>query len=320
MRASFAVAVAVLSTIMCPAAGAQEFPPRQISMVVGFPAGGGTDLFARLFAQKLSAGLGTSVIVENRPGGAGTIGTGFVVRAAPTGQTLLFTPSNLAMTQALNRKLPFDVRRDLAPITLTARIPFVLVVHPVLPVRSVKEFLALARARPGALDYGSSGSGSPPHFAMELLKGMAKIDIHHVPYKGAAPITTALLSGEVQASFLIPPIAQPHMQSGKMRGLGVTTLQRSAALPDLPSINEAGVPGFEVTQWHALLAPAKTPAEIISRLNAEMVKVLGAADVRQRLGAEGAEIIGSTPDALGAHVAAEIAKYTELVRRLKLDR
>jgi tripartite-type tricarboxylate transporter receptor subunit TctC len=309
---------AVCMSVIHATAHAQDFSPKQITVVVGFPAAGGTDLFARLFAQKLAAGLGAGAIVDNRPGAAGTLGTNAVVRAAPNGQTLLFTPSTIAMTKALYEKLPFDPQHDLAPVIMTARIPFVLVVHPSLPVRNVKEFLALAKRKPGALDYGSSGPGSPPHFAMELLKTKAAIDIHHVPYKGAGQITTGLLSGEVQTSFLIPPVSQPHMQSGKVRGLAVSTRNRSSAFPDLPSLHEAGVAEFEVTQWHAFFAPAKTPAHIIARLNAEIVKALSAPDVRQRLAAEGADVVGSTPAELAAHLASEITVYTGLAQRLGL--
>ena len=299
-------------------AQAQDFAPRQVVVVVGFPAGGGTDLFARIFAQKLGSALGANVIVENRPGGAGTIGTGVVARAAPNGQTLLFTPSNLAMTQAIYRKLPFDPRRDLAPITMTSRIPFVLVVHPALPARSVKDFIALAKARPGALDYASSGSGSPPYFAMELLKAAATININHIPYKGAGPITTALLTGETQASFLIPPFAKPHIDASKMRGLAVTTRERSSALPGLPTLHEAGLTDYEVTQWHGFFAPARTPVDTVNRLQAELVKALAAPDVKQRLAVEGAEVVGSTPAELAAYLGREIARYTTLAERLQL--
>ncbi len=313
------IAVCGLAMALLPAlANAQDFPPKQISVVVGFPAGGGTDLFARLFAQKIAATLATTVIVENRPGAAGTVGTNTVVRAAPQGQMLLFTPSNLAMTKAIYKKLPFDPQQDLAPITITARIPFVLVVHPSVPALNVKAFVALAKRRPGALDYGSSGPGSPPYFAMELLKFKAGIDIRHVPYKGAGQITTGLLSGEVQTSFLIPPISQPHMQSGRLRGLAVTTRGRSSALPDLPSLHEAGIADYEVTQWHAFFAPAKTPAAIINRLQSEIVKALAAPDVKQRLAAEGAEIVGSSPTELATHLESEIRIYTELAQRLGL--
>lgn len=259
------------------------------------------------------------MIVENRPGGAGTLGTGVVVRAAPTGQTLLFTPSNLAMTQAVSRDLPFDVRRDLVPVTMTAKIAFVLVIHPSLPARDMKAFLALARARPGALDYGSSGAGSPPHFATELLKHAAGIDIRHIPYKGAGQILTALLSGEVQASFLIPPIAREHMRSGKLRGLAVSTPRRSPAVPELPTLAEAGVPGYAVTQWHGFFAPAKTPAAVVQRLHAEIVKALATPAMRQRLEAEGAEAAGLGSAELANFLAEEIRVWSDLARRIRLD-
>jgi len=314
---AMAAAALLLSTTTTTAA-AQDFPPRQMVIVVGFPAGGGTDLFARVFAQKLAAALGTTVIVDNRPGAAGTVGNALVARAAPNGATLLFTPSNLAMAPAIYKSLSYDTVRDLAPVVMTARIPFVLVVHPALPVKSVKEFLALARAKPGALDYGSSGPGSPPYFAMELLKYTARVNLNHIPYKGAGPILTGLMSGEVQASFLIPPLAMPQMQGGKMRGLAVSTPERSSVLPDLPSLREAGVTGFEVTQWHGFFAPAKTPAAIVSRLNAEVVKTLASPEIRQRLAAEGADIAGGSPAELGAFLAAELKVWTDLAQRLGL--
>lgn len=296
----------------------QEFAPKQITIVVGFPAGGGTDIFARLFAQKLTAALGTSVIVENRPGASSTIGAHVVARAPPNGQTLLFTSASLALSKALYRTLPFDPQRDLAPIAMTARIPFVLVVHPSVPARSVKEFLALAKRKAGLLDYGTSGTGSAPHFAIEVLKLQAGIDISHVPYKGAGPNTTAQLSGEVQVSMLIPPVSQPHMRSGRMRGLAVTTRDRSSALPDLPSLHEAGIADYNVPQWHAMLAPGKTPAFIVSRLNAEITKALATPDIRQRLAAEGADIGNGTPAELAAQLASDIEVYTKFAQRLGL--
>lgn len=297
---------------------APEYAPRQVTVVVGFPPGGGTDIFARVFAQKLGAALGASVIVENRPGASGTIGTGVVVRAAPNGQTLLFTPSNIAMTPAIQKGLAFDVRRDLAPITLVSRLPFVLVVHPALPVRNVKELIALAKARPGALDYASSGAGGPPFFAMELLKAAAGVDINHVPYKGAGPITTAMLTGETQMSFLIPPVSKTHIDAGKMRGLGVSTRERSSVLPALPTLHEAGLHGFDVPQWQAFFAPARTPPEVVSRLHAEIVKALASPEIRQRMLAEGAEPVGAPPAELASYLAQELARYGTVAQRLKL--
>jgi len=313
-----ALAVGLIVAGAAGTVSAQDFLSRPITLVVPFPAGGGTDLFARVFAQKLAAALGTTVVVDNRPGAAGTVGNAIVARAAPTGQTLLFTPSNLAMAPAIYKSLPYDTVRDLAPIIMTARIPFVLAVHPALPVRNVKDFLALARAKPGALDYGSSGAGSPPYFAMELLKYTARVDLHHIPYKGAGPILTGLMSGEVQASFLIPPLVMPQVRSGKLRGLAVSTPERSSVLPALPTLREAGVAGFEVTQWHGFFAPAKTPAAIVSRLNAEVAKTLASVEIKQRLAAEGADIAGGTPADLGAFLAAEIKVWTGLAQRLGL--
>lgn len=303
------------------AAQTQDFAPKQITIIVGFPAGGGTDIFARLFAQKLAATLGASVIVENRPGASSTIGAHAVVRAQPNGQTLLFTSASLALSKALYKTLPFDPQQDLAPIAMTARIPFVLVVHPSVPARSVKEFLALAKRKPGLLDYGTSGTGSAPHFAMEVLKFKTGADINHVPYKGAGPNTTGQLSGEVQVSMLIPPVSQPHMRSGRMRGLAVTTRDRSSALPDLPSLREAGIPDYDVPQWHAFLAPGKTPAWIVGRLNAEIMKALAAPDIRQRLAAEGADVASGTPAELAAQLASDIDVYAKFAQRLglKLD-
>lgn len=313
-----ALAVGLIVAGAAGTVSAQDFLSRPITLVVPFPAGGGTDLFARVFAQKLAAALGTTVVVDNRPGAAGTVGNAIVARAAPTGQTLLFTPSNLAMAPAIYKSLPYDTVRDLAPIIMTARIPFVLAVHPALPVRNVKDFLALARAKPGALDYGSSGAGSPPYFAMELLKYTARVDLHHIPYKGAGPILTGLMSGEVQASFLIPPLVMPQVRGGKLRGLAVSTPERSSVLPALPTLREAGVAGFEVTQWHGFFAPAKTPAAIVSRLNAEVAKTLASVEIKQRLAAEGADIAGGTPAELGAFLAAEITVWTDLAQRLGL--
>ncbi len=318
MRGLFAVCAGV-AIGSAPNVVAQEFPPKQITIIVGFPAGGGTDFFARVFAQKLAPALGASVIVENRAGAAGTLGTGLVVRAAPNGQTLLFTPSNLAMTQAISRNLTFDARKDLAPITMTAKIAFVLVIHPSLPARNVKELVALAKARPGALDYGSSGAGSPPNFAAELFKYKAGVDIRHIPYKGAGQILTSLLAGEVQSSFLIPPIARQHMQGGKLRGLAVTTPQRSVAVPELPTLHEAGVADYDVTQWHGFFAPAKTPVAIINRLHTEIVKSLATPEIKQRLVAEGAEAAGGAPAELGAFLAEEIRMWSDLAQRIRLS-
>lgn len=296
----------------------QNFSPKQITIIVGFPAGGGTDIFARLFGQKLAAALNTNVIIENRPGASSTIGAHAVARAQPNGQTLLFTSASLALSKALFKSLPFDPQQDLAPIAMTARIPFVLVVHPSVPVRNVKDLLALAKRRPGSIDFGSSGIGSAPHFAMEMLKDRAGVNINHIPYKGAGPNTIGQLSGEVQVSMLIPPVSQPHIQNGRMRGLAVSTRNRSSALPDLPSLQEAGVLDYDVPQWHGFLAPGKTPSAIISQLSAEIVKALSAADIKKRLVTEGADAASGTPAELATQLASDIASYTTFAQRLGL--
>lgn len=318
LSAALVVAFGALSHT---AAHGQDFPPKQITIIVGFGAGGGTDIFARLFGDEIEKALGATVIIANRPGAAGTIGTGMVARAAPNGQTLLFTPANIATTKALYKNLPFDPQRDLAPISMTARIPFILVVHPSVPARNVKELVQLAKRTPAILNYGSSGPGSFPYFAMELLKFHAGIDLRDVPYKGSSTVLIALISGEVDASFQIPPLALPHMRSGKMRGLAVSTVTRSSALPDLPSLHEAGISGFEMAQWHAFFTPAKTPPATINALNSVIVKALATPQMKKRLSSEGAEIAGSTPAELAALLASEIKKYAEQVQRLglKLD-
>ena len=319
-RAFLALAGSALcaSTIFSQSAFAQTQTSKQITIVVGFPPGGGTDIFARLFAQKLTSATGSVVIVENRPGASSTIGAAAVARAAPNGQTLLFTSASLALAKALYAKLPFDPQTDLTPITMTARIPFVLVAHPSLPVRTVRDLLALAKRKPGALDFGSSGTGSAPHLAMEIFKFRSGVDVHHVPYRGAGPNTTAQVSGEVQLSMLIPPVSQPHIAAGRMRALGVTTAKRSSALPDVPTLQEAGIAGYDVPQWHGFFAPANTPSAVIERVYSEIAKSLAAPDVKQRLAAEGADLVGGTPAELGAQLATDVDTYTHVVQRLRL--
>lgn len=309
-----------LFAIVCLAAigttaGAQDFPSRQIVIVVPFPAGGGSDLFARVFAQKLAAGFGRAVIVDNRAGGSGNIGAATVAHAPPDGHTLLFTASTIALSQAIQKDRLFDAQRELAPVTMTALIPLILVVHPALPVHSVKDLLAIARARPGELAYGSAGVGSAVHFAMELLKVKTGANIFHVPYKGAAQIQTALLSGEVQLAFVVPPLAAPHIKSGKLRALGVSTLKRSAAFPTIPPLREAGVANFEAPQWHGFFLPAKTPPSVINRIHMEISKALASPEMKVRLAAEGADIVGSSPDEFARFFASEVAKWSVVAQR-----
>jgi tripartite-type tricarboxylate transporter receptor subunit TctC len=301
--------------LFCAPAHAQDFPSRNITIIVPFPAGGGNDIFGRLIGQRLAAAFGRTVIVDNRPGASGNIGAEAVVRAAPDGHTILYGNANVATTQVVPPKPAFDPQRDLAPVSMTVLIPFVLVSHPSLPVRNVKDLLALAKAKPGDLTFSAGSTGSIAHLAMALLKLNTKLDARHVPYKGAAPSVVALLSGEVQISFLVPPVVQPQIRNGKARGLAVSSLKRSTVLPDIPTLHEAGVRDFEALQWHGLFAPAKTPPAIVTRIHAEVVKALASSEMKERLAAEGAEVVGSAPTEFAAFFRSEIKKWSEVVQR-----
>ena len=306
--------------LFCAPAHAQDFPSRNITIIVPFPAGGGNDIFGRLIGQRLAAAFGRTVIVDNRPGASGNIGAEAVVRAAPDGHTILYGNANLATTQVVPPKPAFEPQRDLAPVSMTVLIPFVLAAHPSLPVRNVKDLLALAKAKPGDLTYGAT-TGSIPHLAMERLKLSTKLDARNVPYKGAAPSLIALVSGEVQISFLVPPVVQPQIRNGKIRGLAVSALKRSAVLPDIPTLHEAGVRDFEALQWHGFFVPAKTPPTIVTRIHAEVVKALAAPQMKERIAAEGAEIVGSPPTEFAAFIRSETKKWSEVVQRsgMKLE-
>ena len=303
------------ATLFCAHAYAQEFPSRNVTIIVPFPAGGGNDIFARLIGQRLAAALGRTVIVDNRAGASGNIGAEAVVRAAPDGHTILYGNANVATTQVVPPKPAFDPQRDLAPVSMTVLIPFVLVAHPSLPVRNVKDLLALAKAKPGDLTFSAGSTGSITHLAMELLKLNTKLDARYVPYKGAAPSLVALLSGEVQISFLVPPVVQSQIRNGKARGLAVSSLKRSTALPEIPTLHEAGVKDFEALQWHGFFVPARTPPAIVTRIHVEVVKALAASEMKERLATEGAEIVGSTPTDFAAFFRSEVKKWSEVVQR-----
>jgi len=302
-------------TLFCGPAHAQEFPSRNITIIVPFPAGGGNDIFGRLIGQRLAAAFGRTVIVDNRSGASGNIGAEAVVRAAPDGHTILYGNANVATTQVVPPKPAFDPQRDLAPVSMTVLIPFVLVAHPSLPVRSVRDLLALVKGKPGDLTFSAGSTGSITHLAMELLKLNTKLDVRYVPYKGAAPSVVALLSGEVQISFLVPPVVQSQIRNGKMRGLAVSSLKRSTALPDIPTLHEAGVKDFEALQWHGFFVPARTPPAIVTRIHVEVVKALAASEIKERLATEGAEIVGSTPTDFAAFFRSEVKKWSEVVQR-----
>jgi tripartite-type tricarboxylate transporter receptor subunit TctC len=299
---------------MAGVAQPQSYPQKPIRVIVPAAAGGTTDLTARLVGQKMTERLGQAVIVENRPGGNETIGTDAVAKSAPDGHTvLLAAPASIVILPHL-QKLPYSAERDLAPVSLAAVTPLILVVHPSVPAQTVKELIALAKARPGHLSYASAGSGGVQHLAAELLKTTAKIDIVHIPYKGAGPVMQDLVGGQVQMFFAGMPPAMPHVRSGKLRALAVTTTTRSSAAPEVPTMEEAGVPRFDISNWFAYFVPSATPRDVIDRLNGEIVRALKQQDVREKLAAAGADALGTSPEELASFMRAESTKFAELVK------
>jgi tripartite-type tricarboxylate transporter receptor subunit TctC len=295
-------------------ANAQAYPTKPIRLVVPYPAGGGGDLLARPLAQSLTETLGQQVIVENRGGAGGNLGMELVAKSPPDGYTLaLGLTAQYAVNPSLYPKLSYDPVKDFAPVSLLVRNPYVLSVHPTLPARSVKELIALAKARAGQLAFSSAGNGSGAHLCGEIMKTMAGIKIVHVPYKGAAPAMTDLIAGQVQFSFLSWRASGPHVKSGRLRALGVSTANRSPALPDLPAIAET-LPGYDLPVWYGVAAPAGTPREIIARLNAEILRMLATPDFRQRMEVDAAEPIGGTPEQFGDYIRSEIVKYAKVVK------
>ncbi len=295
-------------------AAAQNYPTRAIRIIVPFAPGGATDVVLRLLAPRLSENLGQQVVVDNRPGGAATIGMDITAKAAPDGYTLGVATLTFSINPNLFSKLPYNTEKDLAPVSLIAIVPLVLSVHPSVPVRSVKELIAFAKARPGSLNYSSSGNASASQMAAELFSSMSGIRIVHVPYQGGGPALLAILSGQVSILAGAIPVMQPYFQSGKLVGLGVTTATRDPAIPDIPTIAEAGVPGYESREWQGIVVPAGTPSAVISRLNQAFVKVLTAPELKERFAAAGAHPVGSTPDELAAHIKKEIAIMGKLVK------
>ena len=306
--------VVVLAAASAPAAAA-DYPARPLRFVVGFTPGGASDTVARVIAQKLSKRLGEQVVIDNRGGAGGNIATELVARAAPDGHTLLLgTPGPLTITPNVQKKMAFDPDRDLAPITLVSSTTAVLLAHPSVG-RTVKELIATAKARPGQINYASSGIGTSNHLAAELFRYMAAVDIVHVPYKGAGQNLPALLSGEVQITFgpILP--ALPHIRSGKLRALGVTGLKRSSGAPEIPTISEAGVPGYQVDSWYGVLVPGGTPQPIIKRLHSEITAIIRTPEVSERLTREGAEPVTNTPQEFAAHIRSERKKWATLIER-----
>jgi len=293
---------------------AQSYPVKPIRLVLPYPPGGGTDVIARPLAQKLTEQLGQQVIVDNRGGAGGNIGMEFVAKSPADGYTLLFAlTAQYAVNLSLYPKLPYDPVRDYAPISLLANAPYLLVVHPALPAKSVAELVALVKARPGQLSYSSSGNGSGAHLAGEMLRSLARVEIVHVPYKGAGPAMPDLIAGQVQLSFITYTAAGPHIKTGRLRALGVTTAKRSPTLPDLPAIGET-VAGYDSAVWYGFAAPAGTPLEIVSKLNAEVLRVLAAPDFRSRITLEAVSPIGSTPEEFGSFMKSEIVRWAKVVK------
>ena len=304
--------IAALTHGITPAA-AQAYPSKPIRMVVPFPAGGGIDTVARVIAPKLAESLGQPVIIDNRVGASGTVGTEAVAKAAPDGYTLLATFASHAQNASLYPKLGYDTVKDFAPITLIATVPNILVINPSLPVKTVKELVALAKKHPDEILYASIGNGTPAHLSAELFNSMAGIRMTHVPYKGAAASIVALISGETQLTFTTVLVAMPHIKSGRLRALGVASLKRSTVLPDVPTIDEAGVRGSESNAWYGLLAPARTPQTILDQLHRETVKTLQNNDVRDNLKGQGAEPVGNAPREFAVIIADEIEKWRRVV-------
>jgi tripartite-type tricarboxylate transporter receptor subunit TctC len=292
---------------------AADYPTKPIRLIVPFAPGGGTDLTARAIAQKLTEAWGQPVIVDNRPGANGTIGVEMAARSAPDGYTLTMITSSHSVNVSLYKNLPYDLIRDLAPITQATTQPYVLVTNPSLPVKSVAELIALAKAKPGALNYGSSGIGGLSHLSGALFAALAHIRITHIPYKGGAPAMAEVISGQIDMLFSTLLQSHAQIEAGKLRPLAVTTSRRSPAAPQLPTMIEAGVPGFQVAGWYGVLAPAGTPPAIIAKLNKEIVRILHLPEVREHLAADGSEPVGSTPDEFAAHIKSEVSKWRQVI-------
>jgi tripartite-type tricarboxylate transporter receptor subunit TctC len=305
-----------------PLAWGQSYPAKPIHLIVPFPPGGPTDIVGRLVAQKISDGVGQPVVVENRAGAGGTVGSIAAAKAPADGYTLLYgSTSTLAIAPSLYRSLPYDPRKSFAPISLVSRGPILVVVNAQVPARTLKEFIDLAKKQPGKLSYSSAGSGTPPHLAGELFKSVAGVELLHVPYKGGAPAINDLVGGQVQAIFEGQVALMPHLKSGRARALAITGATRSAALPDVPTAAEAGLPSYDANFWSGLVAPDGTPAEAIERLNTVLVKALQSPELRESLARQGLEAFGNTPRQFGAYIAAEMEKWAAVVKAsgAKLD-
>ncbi len=294
---------------------AQTYPAKPVRIIVAYPPGGTVDFMGRIIATKLSETFKQQVIIDNRPGGGTVIGTELVARAAPDGHTLLMVNISFGANPALHAKLPFDTVKDFAPVSLIALLPSFLVVHPSLPVKSVRELVALAKEKPGELSYASAGNGSLLHLTMERFKAVAGMNIVHIPYKGAAPALSDVLGGQLAIMFIPGPPALAHIKAGRIRALAVTSARRLPLLPEVPTIAESGYPGFELYDWEGVIAPANTPAQVIATLNAEINKILTTPEVKEHILSQGANATGSTPDELAQRIKNEVAIWTDVVKK-----
>ena len=309
------MAVAVAGTTCAFAAA---YPDKPVRMVVPFPPGGGTDVVARAIALKLTEQWGQSVVVDNRPGAASMVGTEMLARAVPDGYTLGFVSMSHTINPSIYKKLPFDPIADFSPVALAATAPNVLVVNPGVGAKSVAELVQIAKARPGKLNFPSSGNGGVSHLSMEMFRYAAGIDIVHVPYRGAGPALTALLANETQLMMATTPVALPQMKAGRLIALATTGLKRSSLAPEIPTVAEAGYPGFEADTWYGMLAPAKVPPALVNQANAAVTKMLTQADFKERLAHEGAQPAGGTPTQFATHIKSEIEKWAKIVRMAKV--
>jgi tripartite-type tricarboxylate transporter receptor subunit TctC len=314
LRCVHAALASASLVMLCATAQAQSWPGKPIRLIVPFAPGGSTDIVGRDVAARLAPVLGQQVVVDNRPGGSTIIGTELVARAAADGYTLLVTPAPFTINPTLQPKLPYDSQRDFTPITLINTTPLVIVVHPSVPVRTLQEFIRLARSRPGKLNFGSSGTGGSNHLAGELFNTLAGVKLVHVPYKGNAPALADLIGGHIDVVFNGLTSAIPQIRSGKLRALAVTSATRTAALPELPTAIEAGLPGFEATAWNGLIGPAALPREIVNRLAQEIARIVTSAEMRERFRNEGGDPVGSTPEQFARFLRDETEKWAKVIR------
>jgi tripartite-type tricarboxylate transporter receptor subunit TctC len=315
-----ALAAALATGISSPHAGAQAYPSKPLRFVLGFPAGTNVDVLARPLAQRMSEAFGQQVIVDNRPGATGLIANELVSKAAPDGYTLLVAPgSSLTSTPHLQRKMPYDALRDFAPVAQINTFPQVLIVNPVVPAKTVRELIALARAKPGVLTFGSSGIGSAFHLAGELFANMAKIDIVHVPYKGGNLAMTDLIAGRIDLMFYSFAIAQPQIKAGRLRAIAVTSLTRDPLYPEVPTVDESGLKGYDITGWHGVFAPAGTPREIVDKLNATINRILVTPEMRELWASQGMAVFTSTPEQFAKRIQEDHAKYGRIVKAVGIQ-